>query len=54
LTEHGAKVWAICLGCEQKGGRSLRSGWWQVAAWVAAPVAVLALLVLLLELLAAK
>ena len=52
ITEKGAKPWAICLTCDRTGGRSLAGGWWRVIAWVAGPIAVLALAVLLLELFA--
>jgi len=52
LTEGGAKTWALCFDCVAAGGRSLRSGWWQVGLWIAGPIVVLAALVLLLELLA--
>ena len=49
LTEGGARVWAICLGCEDRGGRSLRRGWTAVAMWIALPILGLALAVALLE-----
>ena len=52
LTDGSAKTWAICLDCDGRGGRSLSRGWLQVIAWVAGPIAVLAALLLLLELLA--
>jgi hypothetical protein len=48
LTEGGARIWAICLSCEDRGGRSLRSGWARVIGWIAAPILALALLVVLL------
>ena len=51
LTEGGARVWAICLGCEDRGGRSLRRGWAMVLGWIALPIVALAILVALLELL---
>lgn len=54
LTEHGAKVWAICLACEDKGGRSLRRGWALVIGWIAGPILILAALVALLAWLSAK
>lgn len=50
LTDHGAKTWAICLGCDRRGGRSLRSGWAMVVVWIAGPIFILAALVVLLEL----
>jgi hypothetical protein len=49
LTEGGAKVWAICLACEDRGGRSLSRGWRAVIGWIATPILVLLLLVLLLS-----
>jgi hypothetical protein len=48
LTEGGARVWAICLACEDRGGRSLRSGWLVVMRWLAVPIVGLALLLALL------
>jgi hypothetical protein len=54
LTEDGAKVWAICLACEDRGGRSLRRGWLTVIGWVAAPILGLAAIVTLLSLLTSK
>jgi hypothetical protein len=49
LTEGGAKVWAICLRCERRGGSSLRSGWSLVAMWLLLPLLGLALVVALIE-----
>ncbi|AKT40534.1 uncharacterized protein CMC5_046890 [Chondromyces crocatus] len=49
LTEGGAQVWAICFGCEDRGGRSLRGGWLTVIGWFALPIAALAVVVALLE-----
>jgi hypothetical protein len=49
LTEGGAQVWAICLACEDRGGRSLRHGWLAVIGWVAVPILGLALLLALLS-----
>jgi len=54
LTEGGARVWAICLACEDRGGRSLRGGWLMVLAWIAAPILALALAVALLAWLTAR
>ncbi|MDC3959813.1 hypothetical protein [Polyangium jinanense] len=54
LTEGGARVWAICLACEDRGGRSLRRGWITFLGWIAVPIAGLAVLVALLEWLARK
>ncbi len=52
LTEGGAKTWALCLTCARSGAGSLSRGWWQVVLWIAGPIVLLALLVLLLEILA--
>lgn len=54
LTEGGARVWAICLGCEDKGGRSLRRGWFQVVGWIVGPIVALAGIVALLAALTGK
>jgi hypothetical protein len=48
LTEGGATVWAICLSCDRRAGRSLSSGWWTVLGWIVGPIVALALLVVLL------
>jgi hypothetical protein len=50
LTDGGAKVWAICLRCEKRGGRSLSGGWSLVLFWIALPLVGLAVLTVLLEL----
>ena len=47
LTEGSAKVWAICLRCEKRGGNSLLPGWALVLAWVALPIVGLALALVL-------
>jgi len=49
LTEGGARLWAICLACDARGGRSLRGGWAMVLGWILVPIAALALLVALLS-----
>ncbi|MRG96226.1 hypothetical protein [Polyangium spumosum] len=54
LTEGGARVWAICLACEDRGGRSLRNRWITFLGWIALPIAGLAVLVALLEWLARR
>ena len=54
LTEGGAKVWAICLACDGRGGRSLQRGWLAVIGWIAVPILVLAALVALVSLLASR
>jgi hypothetical protein len=48
LTEGGSRVWAICLACEERRGRSLRSAWARLVAWMLVPIAVLAAVVALL------
>lgn len=48
LTEGGARVYAICMRCEKRAGRSLRSAWLMVATWVLGPLFALAAAVLLL------
>jgi hypothetical protein len=49
LTEGGAKLWAICLRCEKRGGKTLAPGWVIVAAWLVGILAVLGGLVALIE-----
>ena len=41
-------MYAICVGCDKRGGRSLKSGWMAVIGWFVVPILVLvgALLVL--------
>jgi hypothetical protein len=41
LTTGGTGTWAICLGCDQRGGRSLRAGWSLVLSWMLLPIALL-------------
>lgn len=48
LTEGGARVWAICFGCEERRGRSLRRTWLGFLLWLSLPLAALALVVALL------
>jgi len=50
LTEGGARVYAICLGCERRAGRSLTRGWMTVIGWFVMPILVLVLLLLVLGL----
>jgi hypothetical protein len=50
LTEGGSKVWAVCLRCERRGGRSLRAGWITVLVWIAGPLLALAALLLAIAL----
>jgi hypothetical protein len=51
LTEGGANVYAICLGCERRGGSSLGRAWLTVVGWVLLPILVLVALLLALGLL---
>lgn len=48
LTEGGVKLWAICLTCEKKGGKSLSGGWGIVLGWIALPIVALLVAVLFL------
>ena len=48
LTEGGARVWAVCFGCADRAGTSLRSGWWRVIGWIAGPILVLTVIVVFL------
>lgn len=41
-------MWAICLACEDRGGRSLRHRWLVVLGWIALPILGLGLLILVL------
>ena len=45
LTEGGAKLWAICLDCDRRGGRSLRAPWIGLLLWMLGLLVALALLV---------
>jgi hypothetical protein len=45
LTEGGVKVWAICLECDRKKGRTLTGAWVRFAAWLLVPILVLAAIV---------
>ena len=48
LTEFSAKVWAICLECDRKKGRSLGSAWRGVLLWLMVPIGVLVVLIVLM------
>jgi hypothetical protein len=48
LTEGGARVWAICLGCADRKGRRLSGAWRGLLLWLAAVFAVLAIITWLL------
>jgi hypothetical protein len=43
LTEGGVRVWAICLACERRRGRSLSGAWAGLVIWLVAILALLAL-----------
>jgi hypothetical protein len=49
ISEGGAKKWAVCASCADKGASSLSSGWTNLVLWIMAPIAALALLIWLLE-----
>lgn len=54
LTEGGAQTWAICLDCDRRKGRSLRSAWGGFGAFLAGILVVLACAVALLAWLAGR
>jgi hypothetical protein len=47
LTDGGVETWAICLRCDRKGGRSLKSAWGGLLVWLALLIVALAALALL-------
>jgi hypothetical protein len=49
LTEGGAKVWAICLDCDRRGGRSLTGAWARLGLYLAGLLVLLGGLLALLE-----
>ncbi len=49
LTEGGAQVWAICLDCDRRGGRSLAGAWRRLGFYLAGLLALLGGLLALLE-----
>lgn len=51
LTEGGSQVWAICLDCDRKGGRSLAPAWRGLLLWLLAIVVGLAAIVAILGML---
>lgn len=54
LTEGGVKVWAICLECDRKKGRSLLGAWGGLLGFIGAILAALAAVVLLLAWLSSR
>ncbi|MBI3199924.1 MAG: hypothetical protein HYZ29_00190 [Myxococcales bacterium] len=51
LTEGGARTWAVCLACEDRGGRALGGAWRGLVLWLLGILAVLLVLVVALGLL---
>jgi hypothetical protein len=51
LTDGGVKIWAICLRCERRGGRSVARAWLGLLAWLLLVILILAAAVTLLVLL---
>ncbi len=49
LTEGGAQVWAICLACDRKGGRSLSGRWLGFGLWLLGLLVAMATLIVLLK-----
>jgi hypothetical protein len=45
LTEGGVRTWAVCLGCAERAGTGLTRAWLRLIAWILAPIALLAALV---------
>ena len=41
LTEGGTQVWAICIGCNERSGNSLRRAWLSVVGWFLLPILLL-------------
>lgn len=54
LTEGGLKVYAICLACEDRRGRSITGGWGGFLRWLLVPLLGLFVVVVLLTYLGAK
>jgi hypothetical protein len=42
LTEGGVRVWAVCLECDRKKGRSLSGAWGGLVVWLVGILVVLA------------
>lgn len=49
LTEGGVQVWAICLDCDRRQGRSLAGRWGGLVVWLVGILVALAVVVALLE-----
>lgn len=52
LTEGGSRIWAICLECDRKGGKSLAPAWRGLVFWLLAIVVVMVLIVAALGMIA--
>ncbi len=51
IIDGGAKPYAVCRGCRGDVGASLRGRWLGVLAWIAVPIVVLAVAVVVMALL---
>lgn len=49
LTEGGTRMWAVCLDCDRKKGRSLSGSWRGFGLWMLFLLLALALVVFALE-----
>ena len=49
LTEGGTRVWAVCLDCDRKKGRSVAHEWRRFGLWAFGLLVVMAVVVYLLE-----
>ncbi len=54
LTEGGLKTFAICIRCEARGGRSMRSAWVGLLGWVGLVILALAAVAAVLALVLAR
>ncbi len=48
LTEGGTRTWAICLACEDRGGKALGGAWRSLVLWILGILGALLLAVLAL------
>jgi hypothetical protein len=49
LTEGGTRLWAVCLDCDRKKGRSLSGAWRGFGVWLVGLLLVMALVIAILE-----
>jgi hypothetical protein len=49
LTEGGTRLWAVCLDCDRKKGRSLTGVWRGFGVWLVGLLLVMALVIAILE-----